>query len=68
MPRIEITLSKIQHNARILCELYGKQGISLMGVSKAVLGEPIEILKYWVQVAITRLLIVKTPISKWEWE
>ena len=40
MPRIEITLSKIQHNARILCELYGKQGISLMGVSKAVLGEP----------------------------
>ena len=41
MPRIEITLSKIQHNARILCELYGKQGISLMGVSKAVLGEPL---------------------------
>ena len=41
MPRIEITLAKIQHNARILCELYGKQGISLMGVSKAVLGEPL---------------------------
>ena len=41
MPRIEITLSQIQHNARILCELYGKQGISLMGVSKAVLGEPL---------------------------
>ena len=41
MPRIEITLSKIQHNARILCELYGEQGISLMGVSKAVLGEPL---------------------------
>ena len=41
MPRIEISLSKIQHNARILCELYGKQGISLMGVSKAVLGEPL---------------------------
>ena len=41
MPRIEITLDKIQHNARILCELYGKQGISLMGVSKAVLGEPL---------------------------
>ncbi len=41
MPRIEITLSDIQHNARILCELYGKQGISLMGVSKAVLGEPL---------------------------
>ena len=41
MPRIEITLAKIQHNARILCELYEGQGISLMGVSKAVLGEPL---------------------------
>ena len=41
MPRIEITLAKIQHNARMLCELYGEQGISLMGVSKAVLGEPL---------------------------
>ena len=41
MPRIEISLAKIQHNARILCELYAKQGISLMGVSKAVLGEPL---------------------------
>ena len=41
MPRIEINLSQIQHNARILCELYEKQGISLMGVSKAVLGEPL---------------------------
>jgi predicted amino acid racemase len=41
MPRIEITLSQIQHNARMLCELYGQQGISLMGVSKALLGEPL---------------------------
>ena len=41
MPRIEITLSQIQHNARMLCQLYGEQGISLMGVSKAVLGEPL---------------------------
>jgi predicted amino acid racemase len=41
MPRIEITLSQIQHNARILCEIYGEKGISLMGVSKAVLGEPL---------------------------
>ena len=41
MPRIEITLSQIQHNAQMLCELYGEQGISLMGVSKAVLGEPL---------------------------
>ena len=41
MPRIEIILSQIQHNTRTLCELYGQQGISLMGVSKAVLGEPL---------------------------
>ncbi|MGC1306260.1 MAG: alanine/ornithine racemase family PLP-dependent enzyme [Phormidesmis sp.] len=40
LPRIEISLSKIQENARILCEFYGQKGISLMGVSKAVLGEP----------------------------
>jgi len=40
MPRIEITLSQIQDNARVLSELYGKKGISLMGVTKAVLGEP----------------------------
>ncbi|MGC1247267.1 MAG: alanine/ornithine racemase family PLP-dependent enzyme [Spirulinaceae cyanobacterium] len=40
LPRIEIILSKIQDNARMLCELYGQKGISVMGVSKAVLGEP----------------------------
>ncbi len=41
MPRIEIALSQIRHNARMLCELYGAKGISLMGVSKAILGEPL---------------------------
>jgi predicted amino acid racemase len=40
MPRIEISLPKIRDNARMLSELYGKKGISIMGVSKAVLGEP----------------------------
>lgn len=40
MPRIEISLARIEHNARTLCRLYGKKGIALMGVSKAVLGEP----------------------------
>jgi ornithine racemase len=40
LPRIEISLSKIRDNARILTERYGKRGISLMGVSKAVLGDP----------------------------
>jgi predicted amino acid racemase len=41
MPRIEIALSQIRDNARILSELYKQKGISLMGVSKAVLGEPL---------------------------
>ena len=40
MPRIEIALSQIRHNAKLLSELYGQKGISLMGVSKAVLGDP----------------------------
>jgi predicted amino acid racemase len=40
MPRIEITLSQIRHNARILSEFYEAKGISLMGVSKATLGDP----------------------------
>jgi ornithine racemase len=41
LPRIEISLSQIQHNSRKLSERYGKKGISLMGVSKAVLGDPL---------------------------
>lgn len=40
MPRIEISLTQIRHNAEILSELYGRKGISLMGVSKATLGDP----------------------------
>lgn len=40
LPRIEIALSQIRHNAQVLSELYGQKGISLMGVSKAVLGDP----------------------------
>lgn len=39
-PRIEISLSRIQENTRILSELYLGKGISLMGVTKSVLGEP----------------------------
>lgn len=40
IPRIEISLSQIHHNARVLSEHYAQKGISLMGVSKAILGEP----------------------------
>ena len=41
MPRLEIALSQICKNANKLTRLYGQRGISLMGVSKAVLGEPL---------------------------
>jgi predicted amino acid racemase len=40
LPRIEISLPQIRDNTRMLSELYGQKGISIMGVSKAVLGEP----------------------------
>ncbi len=40
MPRIEISLSQIRDNAQVLSKLYGQKNISLMGVSKGVLGEP----------------------------
>jgi len=40
LPRIEISLPQIRDNARMLSELFGQKGISIMGVSKAVLGEP----------------------------
>ncbi len=33
-------MPQIRDNARMLSELYGQKGISIMGVSKAVLGEP----------------------------
>ena len=40
MPRIEISLSQIQENAQFLADLHRGKGVSLMGVTKAVLGEP----------------------------
>lgn len=40
LPRIEINLSKILENTQILSNLYTEKGISLMGVSKATLGDP----------------------------
>ena len=48
LPRIEIALAQVQHNAWMLSTLYGQKGISLMGVSKAVLGDP-SIVKAMVQ-------------------
>ncbi len=39
-PRIEINLKKIAHNAKKLNRLYGTKGIDVIGVTKAVCGEP----------------------------
>ncbi len=38
LPRLEISLSKIFENTKMLVDLYGKKNISVMGVTKVVLG------------------------------
>jgi len=53
-PRIEIDLEKIRHNAHRLVELLAKRGISVMGVTKAVLGSP-EIARILLQAGVTSL-------------
>ena len=40
-PRIEINLEKIAHNAQTLINHYGSKGIKVIGVTKAVCGNPI---------------------------
>lgn len=39
-PRLEIDLAKLGHNARTLVDLLGSRGISVWGVTKAMLGMP----------------------------
>jgi len=39
-PRIEIDLSKITHNVKNLTQLFGSKGISIVGVTKGVCGDP----------------------------
>ena len=39
-PRLEIDLAKIQHNAHVLVNLLGTHGISVWGVTKAMMGLP----------------------------
>jgi predicted amino acid racemase len=39
-PRIELNLEKIAHNAKALKDLYGSKGIDVIGVTKAVCGNP----------------------------
>ena len=39
-PRIKINIKKIAHNAKTLNRLYGSKGIEVIGVTKAVCGNP----------------------------
>lgn len=41
MPRLEIDLDKIEHNARAIVDLCAKEGIEVAGVTKGVGGSPI---------------------------
>ena len=38
-PRLEIRLDRIHHNARILADRLGARGVSVTGVTKAMLGD-----------------------------
>ena len=40
-PRIEINLDKVSHNARVLKTLYSSKAIDIIGVTKAVCGNPV---------------------------
>jgi predicted amino acid racemase len=50
-PRLEIHLERLKHNARILVERLGHQGIAVTGVSKATLGN-VDIVRAWVAAGI----------------
>lgn len=53
-PRLEIHLERLHHNARILVERLGRQGIAVTGVNKATLGLP-EIVHTWLAAGIERI-------------
>lgn len=54
LPRLEIDLDKIHHNARTLVESLSPRGISVTGVTKATLGSP-EIASALVRAGVTAL-------------
>ena len=53
-PRLEIDLGKLHHNARTLVERLAGRGISVTGVTKAVLGSP-EIADAWLRAGVSAL-------------
>jgi len=53
-PRLEIDLGRLQHNAITLVKRLARQGISISGVSKAVLGLP-EIVRIWLAAGVSSI-------------
>jgi len=53
-PRLEIDLGRLQHNAITLVRRLARQGISVSGVSKAVLGLP-EIVHLWLAAGVSSI-------------
>jgi ornithine racemase len=54
LPRLEINLKKIGANTQAICDLYNGGGISVTGVTKAVLGAP-QVAKVMVENGITTI-------------
>lgn len=59
LPRIEINLDKIQHNAKILKYLCESKGVGVTGVVKGFCAD-LQIVNAFVQAGITRLAVSKT--------
>ncbi|NLY80294.1 MAG: alanine/ornithine racemase family PLP-dependent enzyme [Lysinibacillus sp.] len=59
MPRIEIQLDKIRHNAQILKGLCEAKGITVTGVVKGVCADP-QIVNTFIEAGITSLAVSKT--------
>lgn len=59
MPRIEIYLDKIKHNAQMLKSLCDAKGISVTGVVKGVCADP-QIVNTFIEAGITSLAVSKT--------
>ena len=53
-PRLDIDLDKLHHNARTLVERLAARGISVTGVTKAILGAP-NIAAMWLQAGVSAL-------------
>jgi len=56
MPRLEIDINKIKHNAKTLKELFAKKRISIVAVIKGVTGSP-EVANAIIECGITTIAV-----------